>query len=1029
MALIFPVACGAALRAGDIWEQVDVVPMPKEISLSGKVRALDPQRFALVLGAKPLDSSRTGADWINRRLVKMGGAPLPIVSVADELAAAVTPIYLGTKDDNARIAEAVSAGVLNVGEANPGVRGYEIRFAVDGPIYLGGADAIGALYASVTFGELLQRDVQGFPGIPEADVRDWPDIQYLFVLEMEPPSDAKKSPDSPEARKAYLEKLSVMYDGMLRRKLSMVWYKPLMWGDTAFRDMSPYARETVRLGIEAGKALGISALYYHLSPFVGLRSDHPDADPDLLEQKPKARYDHWLQSWSMDEERKAYAAELARWIKETGFTDVGFHDTDTGGYLNPANWNNRGPYDQKRWGDDYTAATINKFRIFYDAVMKENPDIRLNFTLYPYTSEIFDPSEKVKSDLQRTLNITPAQLEAYRKRYSDFWTRFNEAFPKRNVSFAIREPWSADGEAGLKAFLAMIEGRPLFAWYGLAAAEFFSNVPSWLGTLHSGSVDDIVFTQNIYVDRGFVPLLSLAMREYSWNTRAPGAAKFQSRDRAKMRESAAGDNTTKSYTVILPHVVRNYFGREIAPEITRAVSLNVSPFIVLGGRPDRNIIDETEGRMKIEADRAAEAAAAMDDVWKKLEGTRNVLGLDADVFARVAYLRQVFHATHLTASVKEAVYRSQRLSAMNRIDEAAEAVQSASSQLASGVAELEALEREGPPQIASVAGSAWTVREKTVPVLRDLLSQREHSIAAAKRTGGIPVNVLDALASETELPVVSVAEAPEVDGLVNDAVWQKAHPVEAWFQSGPDRLMAEAATRFQVMADRENLYVAFRCQAAPGAGVGLQDADREFVRIYFKRPGSADSSMLAFAVWANGKVEATDRGVAVACRVSVEKEGWEGELRIPLSALGPSGARPGCRIGLLRSYSRAGLSSISATVPLDASIGGSFEEARSQLDRFPVVSWDSPEFRASARVRIVEPRVREVTLDDRIATIVDFKLIADSDSVLTDVTIDVEAVDADGKVESKARLLAEPSMRYNLNPSAPFRATFLQAVD
>ncbi len=1029
MALILPIACGGGLRAGDVWDEVDVVPMPKEISLSGKARTLDPARFALVLGGKPLEQSRTGADWINRRLVKMGGSPLPVVSVGDPLDPAVTPVLVGTKDDNPLIAEAVSGRILNVGDKNPGVRGYEMRFAAEGPIYLAGADGIGALYACVTFGELLQPDTGGGVGVREADVRDWPDIQYLFVLEMEPPSDAKKNPDSPEARKAYLDKLSVMYDTMLRRKLSMVWYKPLMWGDTAFREMSPYARETVRLGIEAGKALGIAALYYHLSPFVGLRSDHPDADPDLLEQKPKARYDHWLQSWSMDEERKAYASELALWIKEVGFTDVGFHDTDTGGYLNPANWNNRGPFDKKRWGDDYAAATINKFRIFYDAMVRENPDIRLNFTLYPYTSEIFDPSEKVKSDLQRTLNITSEELEAYRKRYTDFWTRFNEAFPKTNVSFAIREPWSADGEAGLKAFLTLIEGRPLFAWYGLAAAEFFSNVPSWLGTLHSGSVDDIVFTQNIYVDRGFVPLLSLAMREYSWNTRAPGAAKFQSRDRAKMGESAAGDNKTKSYTVMLPHVVRNYFGREIAQEITRAVALNVSPFIVLGGRPDRNIIDETEGRMKLEAERAAEAASSMDDAWRKLDGPRNVLRLDADVFARVAYLRQVFHATHLAASVKEAVYRSQRLSALNRIDEAAEAVQSAQSQLDSGVSKLEALEREGPPQIASVAGSAWMVRDKTVPVLRDLLDQRKHSIAAARRSGGIPVNVLDVLAAETQLPIVSIAEAPRMDGIVNDPAWNKSHPFEAWFQTGPERLMAEAETRFHAVADAKNLYVAFRCQAAPGAEIGLQDADREFVRIYIKRPDSASSSMLAFAVWANGRVEATDRGLAISSRVSAAKDGWEGELQIPLSALGASEDRSQCRIGLLRSSSRAGLSSISATVPLDASIGGSFEEARSQLDRFPAAVWDGPEFRPAARIRIVEPRVREVTLDDRIATIVDFKVIADSDSVLSDVTIDVEAVDGEGKVESKARLLSEPAMRYNLKPSATFRATFLQAVD
>lgn len=1015
-------------QAGDIWEEVDVVPMPREITLSGDAVTMSPENFVLVTGPTPQRQSQLGAEWINKRITQLGGAPLQILKTGETVPANTRPIVIGTREDNPQIADAAEKAQIKVGEKDPGVRGYVIDFSKDGPVFVAGADTIGTLYGCVTLGEFLQANAGAAPTLKAANVRDWPDIQYLYVLDMEPPSDVLKEPDSPTARASYLSKMARMYDTMLRRKLSIVWYKPLMWGDTAFRDMTPYARETMRLGIEAGKELGIEALYYHLSPFVGLRSDHPDINPDLLEQKPKARYDKWLQSWSMDEERRVYAKELGQWIKDVGFTDVGFHDTDTGGYLNPANWNNRGPFDQKRWGDDYTAATINKFKIFHDELVKANPDLRLNFTLYPYNSEIFDPSEKAKADLQRTLNLNATQLADYKKRYEHFWTQLNSAFPK-NVSFAIREPWSADGGPGLKAFLKLIDGRPLFAWYGLAAAEFYSNVPAWLGTLHSSSVDDIVFTQNIYVDRGYVPILSLAMREYSWNTRAPGADTFGTRDRAKMLESAAGDQKTAAYTVVLPHLVRNYFGRELAPEITKALALNVSPFIVFGGRPDRNIIDESEGRMKTERERASAAAAAMDTAWDRLEGTKNVLKLDPDVLARVAYLRQVFHATALTAAIKEAIYKSQRLSSANQYDEAAKVVLEGKELLEKGRTQLAAMEAEGPPQVAAVACSARLTLDKMVPVLAELLGQREQLIATERRSGGLPKRVMDVLAEESSLPITATDKAPQMDGKLDDDIWRKSYPSEAWFQVGSDRLMAEAETRFFAVADAKDLYIGFRCQAPVGTEVGLADADREFVRVYIKRPGDARTAMLALAVWANGRFESTDRNLQVQSKVTVNKGQWEGEMKIPLTALGPAETIGQCRMGFVRSYSQAGMSKIAATVPLPASIGGPFEDGRAHLERLPQIKWEQPDFNASARVRILEPKVREVTLDDRIATIVDFRIMADSDCVLDDVSIEAEAVDAEGKVESRKKLLAEPSMRYSMRPNDVFRVTYLQAVD
>ena len=50
------------------------------------------------------------------------------------------------------------------GSVSPGERGYEIRASADGrTVFLAGADPIGALYACVTFGDLLRPPEAGRP--------------------------------------------------------------------------------------------------------------------------------------------------------------------------------------------------------------------------------------------------------------------------------------------------------------------------------------------------------------------------------------------------------------------------------------------------------------------------------------------------------------------------------------------------------------------------------------------------------------------------------------------------------------------------------------------------------------------------------------------------------------------------------------------------------------------------------------------------------------------------------------------------
>lgn len=1021
-------ASASEKRNSNIWDDIDIVPMPKEIRLTGKDLVLKPEQAVLIIGKNSFRQSQIGAEWINKRIIDLGGSPLAVLDENGETNAHATKIVIGTRQDNALIEASAKEGILNLGPGNPGVRGYEIRASTDGKyIYVGGSDPVGALYGCITLGEMLESRPSGSPLFRAVDVRDWPDIQYLYVSKFDPPSKVGVL-DTPEGRKAYHARMMNMYEEMMRRKLSMVWYKPGTWGEKAFRDMSPASRETVRLSIEAGKERGISSMCYPLQPFVGLKEDYPNIPDELLEQRTKGRYSNWIRSWSMDEERHAYGRELAQWAKDVGFTDVGFHDTDTGGYLNPANWNNRGAADLKRWGDDYTAATINKFRIYYEELKKANPDIRVNFTLYPYNSEIFDPSEKVKEVLRQRYHITADELDTYRKRYVDFWQRLNKAFPP-DVAFAIREPSSEDGGPGLKAFRSYNAGRPVFAWYSLAATEFYNSVPAWLGTLSSGSVDDIIFAQNIYVDRGFVPILTMAMREYSWNTRAPGAASFKGRDRAKAYASAACDIDSPAYTVMLPHLVRNYFGRALADDITEALMQNCSPFIVFGGRPDNYITDESAPRMNLEKGKADAAALAMDKAWQKLGGLSNTIKLDSQAALRVAYLRQVFHATSLIASIKETIYRSQSFSSLNKFDDASASIRNAALQLANGEKDLREFAAEGPNSLNALPYSAKVSLDKTIPLLRKLIEQRTTLIAANKNSGGIPLHILGALSEKKSIAVAMASSAPQIDGLAGESAWKDAYPVQACFLVGRDAVVADAETRFKVLATEDSVCIYFKCWAPSGEDLEMKDESREFVRVYFQVPSSDGPKLSAFAIWANGKVESSDKSQAevIEWKTALQKSMWEGEIRIPFKSIGLASRADSCRLGLVRGYSQSGSNQVSAIVPIAPDIAGSFEAAAPLMSKFPLLQWEDKPFKASAKIHIRNAKIREATLDDRIASIADFSIAVSSDSILDNVRIQAEAISSDGAVETRTPLLTIPRLKFDFARAEPFSIAFLQA--
>ena len=339
-----PSATSIPSPSNALWAELDIVPMPKRLRLTGKETVLDGTGgTALVVGTKPCRQTEIGVDWINRKLAERASSPLPVLKEGRTAPNGLS-IVIGTRGDNELIDRAAATGLLDIGPGNPGKRGYEIRIARDGTlIYLAGADPVGALYACVTFAELIVKK-RGAVVWRQAEVRDWPDFLHVPLGGMTGNTQApeigeflyalKDVAPTPALRERYLKAYRAHFDRLLRWKISYLNYSGM---SKYFRDSPPAASlALIREGIQYGKERGIGALVYGGKPFVGQAKDHPDVPIRCLALKKG-----WIRCWSMDDVRRQTAARFAGFVKAAGFTDVGFHDTDTGGYTNPARWNAR----------------------------------------------------------------------------------------------------------------------------------------------------------------------------------------------------------------------------------------------------------------------------------------------------------------------------------------------------------------------------------------------------------------------------------------------------------------------------------------------------------------------------------------------------------------------------------------------------------------------------------------------------------------------------------------------------------------
>jgi len=1029
----------------EAWEQVDVVPMPKRIALTDREIEIAAGQTVLVVGAQKTRQSEIGAEWINRRLCKLGGGALRVVSEANVPSTALR-IVIGTRSGNGLVEQAARADVVNVGPDNPGRRGYEIRTSTDGrTVYLAGADAIGTLYASVTFAELLHKKDNAVVW-RQAVVRDWPDVIYVtlgddFVGTLAIPEllvlgkRMRYSRDpSPEAREEFLNAFRAHYERLLRWKVTLWVYSGL--GAMGRRFEPSKGREVIREAVEFGRERGVGALYWSENPFVCLTKHHPELEDKAL---PPGRYKGWIRSWVMDDVRAETARNTAAHYTALGIDHIGFHDTDTGGYENPAQWNLRTEASLKRWGDDYVAATVHKHRIYYDEIKERFPQARMHVTVYPYNLSALNV-RTCEDYLAHRYGRGPATSQLarkYHRRYTTFWRRMHELMPP-DVTFCIRE----NDPAVVRAYKELNTGRGVFLWFALLShswRSFFSEAPRWTGSLVE-QPDDVIFTR--YSDY-FVPLMSLAVREYSWNTRAPGAAPWARLPGTEQWKH--GEPRGEIYDVVLPHIIRNMFGREIAPEMTRAVSRNIEPRQIFERVRFKSCLQAfAYEEMKRQADLAAEATAAVDEAWGKVQTSGDRLGMDDYTHARLTYLREVFHACKWMAQARAQDLLARELATKQDVAGAEAAVAKGLALVEEGQTDLERLVTERPADSVfhkkdynrwAAGWRSFTADHVDLGLAGKRLVQTRTEFKQLGSLGAAPERIVEGFARERFARAFHTRGAISIDGELTEADWAKAHPTECLFAYKRGKQLARAHTRARFLSDDERLYIGLDCWT-PGE---MPVSDKDTVEVFLKPP-QPDTDYVHFFVTAAGGVrhqrcrakkvgtavrwlhdnDWTCEGLASAVRRGDRR--WGCELSIPVAGLGFGAAKQALRqtwrLNLCRICPVEGDRELSTILPPPT------VDFHAPL-RFRPLYWERSEpFVTRLSTEALRLSVKTRALPDTTATVATFGLQVEANQVIHNLTVEAEAYDASGELHARKELASVSRVFYRWESRGDYDVMF-----
>lgn len=644
MRIVLTLLCAVAVRAclGAPSEYQNIMPEPKQMQVTG-------EQVPVAEGAAPLATilvsprqrqAQIGAEEINDRMAFLEGPALPVVETEDPAALSTIAglAIVISKCYGSQLAEAIIRECrLNITRDDPGEQGYIIRFVNfrgHRVAFLCGSDAIGVLYAAVTFRWLLEREGERVLATVAA-VRDWPDFKWRgtgSLMQMN-----SSYPAAGATGQARLDALKLHADWMLRHKLNF-------FGDYVYgghdvfgpeqiawmRQFNAYLRERGMMGEE------------YQSTNVGY--DARDKGNPRFEAMMHTRDLYF--TWSDDELLRERAAQIGRAFAEANLDTVVLHCPDGGGPINPEMWNNRGQADIERWGNDRAAADAHVFNIFYQEIRKAAPGIRVVFVIYPYNAFYLN-WEGLKTYYPE---MTREQFEWAGREY---FKRIGPMLPE-DAHICV---WLGERQY-MDEFRSYFGNRPMYYWYKMASgwvdSGWLITVARFMGSAFYNNPGDIMAAR---IDRNAPNYINrMVACQFAWNTQSEGAEPFTG-----SYYNFLTDNTQPA--VIIDRwglrACRSMWGSVAGPVIFQAFNKGIIPAMIV--QPSRLLEDENKARrrrgeqpltvtpemMLAQAEGCAAAAAALDTVAG--------LGVKMDDLAERLYVYYL-QRTHCLAAYARAHY-------------------------------------------------------------------------------------------------------------------------------------------------------------------------------------------------------------------------------------------------------------------------------------------------------------------------------------------------------------------------------------
>lgn len=361
-----------------------------------------------------------------------------------------------------------------------GDQGYLIRFIHSGGgsrrALIIGAEWRGLLHASNTFRLLMKREGQTIYA-KEGRITDWPDFKIRGLPVWPLPSsyeDFRKYIDW-----AFQYKFNRIYTYTTRKYAADGFNLPTAEERIYLKRINRYAKDR-----------GI-IINYALSWAVGAAVQGQNG-----ENSGAVPYNGHYYTWSDDVSLRKRAIEIAKFARDTDAGSLHLHCMDTyeGG------WDKRGNKDSERFGNDRAEADANVINIFTAEIRRLNPDIELQFVVYPYN-----------------INFNLKGNESYK-----MWMRRLSALIPKDVYLAV-----TDFNRDLTDSWIGIVNQPLVHWINGNAFQwgrYFSTYPAFSKSSYYPGRDRDILVNFEPIGHFNGEVMQLFASEYAWNTEAPGSS-------------------------------------------------------------------------------------------------------------------------------------------------------------------------------------------------------------------------------------------------------------------------------------------------------------------------------------------------------------------------------------------------------------------------------------------------------------------------------------------------------------------------